>query len=60
MIRIVTFLEKGNVHLLGRTGIFRYNNSDNSIEMALELAKQLLSGDENASLLDYTISSVSL
>ena len=40
---IVQFIEeKDNIHCLGRTGIFRYNNSDGSIEMGTGLAKKLL------------------
>jgi len=39
---IVSFLEGNSVALLGRTGIFRYNNSDNSIEMGFALAEQFL------------------
>lgn len=39
---IVSGLESDDVYLLGRTGIFRYNNSDNSIEMGFGLAEALL------------------
>ncbi|MBI5391753.1 NAD(P)-binding protein [Candidatus Woesearchaeota archaeon] len=57
--KIVGFIEcSGNVFCLGRTGIFRYNNSDNSIEMGFELAKRLLD-NKDTSLLDYTIQNVS-
>ncbi|MBI2498717.1 NAD(P)-binding protein [Candidatus Woesearchaeota archaeon] len=57
--KIVNFIENSNnIFCLGRTGIFRYNNSDNSIEMGFELAKRLLNKD-NRSLLDYTIKKVS-
>ncbi|OGG58878.1 hypothetical protein A2765_00665 [Candidatus Kaiserbacteria bacterium RIFCSPHIGHO2_01_FULL_56_24] len=42
---IVRFLETKHEHLLGRTGIFRYNNSDNSIEMGFELAERILAAD---------------
>ena len=31
-----------NIHLLGRSGAYWYNNSDHSIRMAIELAKKLL------------------
>ncbi|MBN1593032.1 MAG: NAD(P)-binding protein [Candidatus Coatesbacteria bacterium] len=31
----------GNVHLAGRTGLFWYNNMDNSIEQALQLAEEI-------------------
>jgi protoporphyrinogen oxidase len=41
---IVHFLEHEHVSLLGRTGIFQYNNSDNSIEMGFLLADKFLSG----------------
>jgi len=33
-----------NVHLAGRTGLFWYNNMDNSIEQGLQLADELASG----------------
>lgn len=56
---IVPFLENGNVHLLGRTGIFRYNNSDNSIEMGFDLADQFLNKKERVSVYDYTIKEIS-
>jgi protoporphyrinogen oxidase len=55
---IVRFLESEHVHLLGRTGIFRYNNSDNSIEMGFDLADKMLSG-ENASAHAYTVKAIS-
>lgn len=43
---VVKFIEeKRFVHCLGRTGIFRYNNSDGSIEMGMELAKKLIAED---------------
>lgn len=35
-----------NIHLLGRSGAFWYNNSDHSIRMSLELVKKL-SGETN-------------
>jgi protoporphyrinogen oxidase len=60
LIKTVSFLEKHDVYLLGRTGIFRYNNSDNSIEMALQLAKNVLSGMKNPSIAEYTMKGVSL
>ncbi len=56
---IVPFLESGHVHLLGRTGIFRYNNSDNSIEMGFDLADQFIAKKEKASVYDYSIKEVS-
>ena len=57
--RIVRFLETEHEHLLGRTGIFRYNNSDNSIEMGFELAEKILSGSPAASAHEYTVKEVS-
>ncbi len=56
--KIVSFLETPHECLLGRTGIFRYNNSDNSIEMGFELADKMLAG-ENASMHTYTVKAVS-
>jgi UDP-galactopyranose mutase len=56
---IVAFLETPHEHLLGRTGIFRYNNSDNSIEMGFELAEKLLAGRPDASAHEYTVKDVS-
>lgn len=56
---IVAFLETSQEHLLGRTGIFRYNNSDNSIEMGFELAEKLLGGGVHASAHAYTVKEVS-
>jgi protoporphyrinogen oxidase len=55
---VVGFLETSSVRLLGRTGIFRYNNSDNSIEMGFELADKMLAGEE-ASAHTYTVKAVS-
>ena len=57
---IVSFLEKKDSYLLGRTGIFRYNNSDNSIEMAFQLAKNLLTNSKKKSLFTYEIKNASL
>ena len=52
---VVEFIEKSKrVFCLGRTGLFKYNNADNSIEMGFELAKNILNG-ENKSLFDYKI-----
>ena len=57
---VVSFLETEHEHLLGRTGIFRYNNSDNSIEMGFELAEKLLQGKgKDASVHSYTVKEVS-
>jgi UDP-galactopyranose mutase len=58
--RVVAFLEDEHTYLLGRTGIFRYNNSDNSIEMGFELAEHLLAGRTHTSMADYRIRAVSL
>jgi len=56
---IVAFLETDREHLLGRTGIFRYNNSDNSIEMGFDLAEKLLAGTNGASAHTYSVREVS-
>jgi len=55
---IVGFLETPHHRLLGRTGVFRYNNSDNSIEMGFELADKILAGEE-ASAHTYTVKAIS-
>ena len=39
---VIQFLENEAVSLLGRTGMFQYNNSDNSIEMGFSLADRFL------------------
>jgi protoporphyrinogen oxidase len=36
-----------NIHLLGRSGAYWYNNSDHSIRMAIELAKKLLKNNHD-------------
>lgn len=58
---VVNFLETEHEHLLGRTGIFRYNNSDNSIEMGFELAEKILSakGSDIASVHTYHVKEIS-
>jgi protoporphyrinogen oxidase len=61
---VVRFLESaGDVMCLGRTGLFRYNNADGSIEMAMELAKRLMHTPPltpaQRSLLSYTFEHVS-
>jgi len=58
---IVNFLETSQVHLLGRTGIFRYNNSDNSIEMGFELAEKMLAAKDatQVSAYEYKVKEVS-
>ncbi len=58
--KIVAFLETDSVYLLGRTGIFRYNNSDNSIEMAFALAQKCLDNSPDKSIFEYKIKEVSL
>jgi len=57
--KVVTFFEDGTTSLLGRTGIFRYNNSDNSIEMGFDLADKLLAGDNKATVYEYKVKQVS-
>jgi protoporphyrinogen oxidase len=57
--KVVNFFEDGSTYLLGRTGIFRYNNSDNSIEMGFELAEKLLAGEKDASVYQYKVKKVS-
>ncbi len=47
---VVNFLEHGRVSLLGRTGVFQYNNSDNSIEMGFLLADRILAGEKRRSV----------
>jgi len=56
---VVRHLESGDTCLLGRTGIFRYNNSDNSIEMAFELADRFTRADPVRSVFDYSIQNTS-
>ncbi len=56
---IVSFLEHGHVSLLGRTGVFQYNNSDNSIEMGFLLADKFLSGEKRRSIYQAKVKAVS-
>jgi hypothetical protein len=56
---VVQFLEHGPVSLLGRTGMFQYNNSDNSIEMGFLLADRFLSGETRRSIYQATVKAVS-
>ena len=58
---ILQFIESFNgVYCIGRTGVFRYNNSDNSIEMGLELGKRLADQfDSDKSMRSYEFSGVS-
>ncbi|MDD3887305.1 MAG: FAD-dependent oxidoreductase [Patescibacteria group bacterium] len=45
LLNVVNFFEKtGSTYCLGRTGIFNYNNADNSIEVGFELARKLIDG----------------
>jgi hypothetical protein len=57
---VVNFLETDDCYLLGRTGIFRYNNADNSIEMGFELADNFVKNKPNKSIYDYKIKHISL
>lgn len=56
---VVDFFKKENVYLLGRTGIFRYNNSDNSIEMGFNLADKFIAKEDLPSVYEYTIKDIS-
>ncbi len=56
---IVPFLERDHLSLLGRTGIFQYNNSDNSIEMGFLLADKFLSAGERRSVYQAKVKAVS-
>jgi protoporphyrinogen oxidase len=56
---IVPFLERDHVSLLGRTGIFQYNNSDNSIEMGFLLADKFLSLADRRSVYQAKVKAVS-
>jgi protoporphyrinogen oxidase len=57
--RIVSFLEDEHVSLLGRTGVFQYNNSDNSIEMGFLLADRFLAGGRSRSIYQAKVKAVS-
>ena len=56
---IVRFLEDEDVSLLGRTGMFQYNNSDNSIEMGFLLADKFLAGDGRRSIYQARVKAIS-
>ena len=56
---IVPYLERDHVSLLGRTGIFQYNNSDNSIEMGFLLADKFLSAGARRSIYEAKVKAVS-
>ncbi len=58
--KLVKFFESENVYLLGRAGIFKYNNADNSIEMAFALADNFIQKKPNKSIYEYKIKEVSL
>jgi protoporphyrinogen oxidase len=57
---IMGHLEHNGVALLGRTGMFKYNNSDNSIEMGFALAEEFLKEGGKKSVYDYKIKAISL
>jgi protoporphyrinogen oxidase len=57
---VVRFFERDGCYLLGRTGMFRYNNADNSMEMGFALAENFLKNKGNASIYDYQIKHISL
>lgn len=52
---IMKHLEQENVALLGRTGMFKYNNSDNSIEMGFALADEFLKENGKRSVYEYKL-----
>jgi protoporphyrinogen oxidase len=52
---IMHHLEQNNVALLGRTGMFKYNNSDNSIEMGFALGDEFLKEDGKHSVYQYKV-----
>ncbi len=56
----VQFLETDDCYLLGRTGLFRYNNADNSIEMGFALGDNFVNGVPSKSIYDYQIKHISL
>jgi len=56
---IVAHLERDHLSLLGRTGIFQYNNSDNSIEMGFLLADKFLSAGDRRSVYQAQVKAVS-
>jgi hypothetical protein len=56
---VVRFLETEEVSLLGRTGVFQYNNSDNSIEMGFLLADRFLSTEGGRSVYQAKVKAVS-
>lgn len=58
---LVEYIEKDEgIYCLGRTGIFRYQNSDGSIDSAFELSKRLLDPNEKQkSIFRYSMEGVS-
>jgi len=58
--KVVKFLEDPHSYLVGRTGIFRYNNSDNSIEMAFQLGDNFVENRAKKTIFNYEIKQVSL
>jgi protoporphyrinogen oxidase len=56
---VVHFLESEDVSLLGRTGVFQYNNSDNSIEMGFLLADKFLAGEQRRSIYQAKVKAIS-
>jgi protoporphyrinogen oxidase len=56
---VVSFLERDHVSLLGRTGVFQYNNSDNSIEMGFLLADRFLAAGDRRSVYQAKVKAVS-
>jgi protoporphyrinogen oxidase len=57
--KVVSFLERDHVSLLGRTGMFQYNNSDNSIEMGFLLADRFLAAGDRPSVYQAKVKAVS-
>ncbi len=57
--QVVNFLEADHVSLLGRTGMFQYNNSDNSIEMGFLLADKFLASAGRQSIYQAKVKAVS-
>ncbi len=57
---VAKFMETDDCFLLGRTGMFRYNNADSSIEMGLALAENFVNEATAKSIYDYKIKHISL
>jgi protoporphyrinogen oxidase len=58
--QVIRFLEADNCCLAGRTGMFRYNNADNSIEMGFALSEKFIHNAPVKSIYDYKIKHISL